>query len=156
MYILDARRLRDDLIRNRVSETDFAIYAFLAAGVSVPIWVPPQVELRSFPGAIEYGAAIAHIAVAALGTRACYIANGCSNSRDFLNRFISLAWVVGARLVLLLAIPVMLLLLMLSRLHLSVVEDAMLELTLLGASAFYYWRLSLQISLVHHAVAPAA
>jgi hypothetical protein len=55
--------------------------------------------------AVDLAWTTAHLVVAALGTRACYLANGGSSGRDFLNRFISLGWVVGVRIALALAVP---------------------------------------------------
>jgi hypothetical protein len=150
VYILDASRLRDDLVHNRVSPTDFAIYAFLIANVAIPIWVPQRAALDTYSMVFNYGVAIGHLVIAAYGTRVCYVANGSSTGRDFLNRFISLGWIVGVRLALLLAIP-------LSLLALSPnVRSWVVDLALLGAAALYYWRLSLQISLVHELTRPAA
>lgn len=155
MYILDASRLRDDLVHNRVSTADFAIYAFLVAGVSLPIWVPHRAQPYSWSVALEYGASIAHLVVAAYGTRACYIANGRSAGRDFLNRFVSLGWVIGARVALVLAIQLSLLYIFAFEVS-PAIADEVLNLALLGGAALYYWRLSLQIQLVQEAARLAA
>jgi hypothetical protein len=156
MYILDAPRLRDDLVHNRVPPSDLAIYAFLVAGVSLPIWVPEHTEHGLPSGLFALGAFLGHLVVAAYGTRTCYIANGGSTGHDFLNRFIPLGWVVGVRFALQLAIPLGLLSFVISKLSSTAIADGALEIALLGAGVVYFRRLSLQISLVRDAAGPAA
>jgi len=156
MYILDAPRLRDDLVHNRVPASDLAIYAFLVAGVSLPIWVPGHAEHSLPSGVFALGVFLGHLVVAAYGTRACYIANGGPTGHDFLNRFIPLGWVVGVRFALLLAIPVTLLPFVISKVSSTAIADGALEIAVLGAEAVYFRRLSLQISLVRDAAGPTA
>jgi hypothetical protein len=76
--------------------------------------------------------------VPALGTRACYLANGGASGRQFLDRFISLGWVVGVRIALL-AIPLSLPLLKVAEIAPTMAQVG-LDLFLLAFQVVYFWR----------------
>jgi len=148
--------LRDDLVHDRVDQTDFAIYAFLVSGVALPIWMvsSTELELKMFQ-LVSFASALAQLVVAIVGTRACYIANGGSAGRRFLDRFISLGWVMGVRVALLLAIPMMLIQFVVSEVASVAVADVAQESVFVAGSALYYWGLATQMSLVQRSAGPA-
>ncbi len=74
--------------------------------------------------------------IAFAGIRACYLANGGPNGRDFLDRFFSLSFVVTVRLLPALAIAVVLLGLLKGEKEEATVVDAITSL--LGG--LIYWR----------------
>ncbi len=153
MYLFDARRLRADLAEDRVSQADFAIYAFLVSGVSLPFWVQYTETEASW---IDWAFFFAHLLVAALGTRASYVANGGRAGSQFLNRFISLGWVVGVRVALAVIIPLILLSFVLSEVAPATVAGPVMSASFVVAEAFYFWRLSLHVASVPSARPAAA
>jgi hypothetical protein len=77
-----------------------------------------------------------------------YRANGGTEGRDFLGRFVSIGWVLGIRLLVLLMIPVICFEIALEAYFLGDIPEnttPVETIVLFSLSAFYYWRLAMHI-----------
>jgi len=67
-----------------------------------------------------------------------------------------LGWIVGIRFALVLVVPMSLLFALVIEVRSATVGEWIGKLAMLATAALYYWRLSLQIQLVHEAARTAA
>lgn len=102
MYFWSIKKLKADLLRDRLTERaklSYLIFVLLAvSGAFVGV---PQ---HNFYSAIWAGVLVASIV---FGSILAYRWNGGSSGRDFLSRFVSLAWVCCVRWTVLFVVPLM-------------------------------------------------
>ena len=94
MRFFNLSAAEEDLISGMPEAQVFA-YAFWAFVLLSPVSFIPFEDLTVY--ASEYVFGITGIAIAAVGYRQCFYANGGNKGKDFLSRMACLGWVVGWR-----------------------------------------------------------
>jgi hypothetical protein len=102
LYFIDEKNVRRDLVEDRVSTRDAAIYLFLVFGYQLRIWYPvsvPSVDefVAAWP---DFALSLASGATTIGGFVLCYRANGADSGDNFVERFVALAWVSVVQLTL--------------------------------------------------------
>jgi uncharacterized RDD family membrane protein YckC len=104
IYAWEIKRLKSELIRNTLSGKQTLIYLACILGVQTGLRV-----LAYFVGGNsniwDYIDTAAFFILLAMGSTYCFYANGGRNGKDFISRFISLAWVFGVRYVIMVEMP---------------------------------------------------
>ena len=142
MHLINIRGLKHDLAAGRVTSYEVAIYLFLTASGGFPIWYfADKPEADSFKEMlIGFAFSAASLLVAYFGFRACYYANGGLSGNSFADRFLSIGFVVGLRLSLVL-IPVVLAAIWI----LEIKSEQALAAPILAFDILYFWRVNLHI-----------
>jgi len=106
MYWWNVDSLADELKKGTLSEKEKMKYLLAesivtAAAISLVSSAPREASLIA--------SAIANVAIAAVSILLCFTANGGSNGRHFIERFVCLSWPVGIRVFVYMLLPLIVL-----------------------------------------------
>lgn len=153
MYFWKIKKLRDHLIEQGLGQRALFVYIFLyvfigSAFMELGFLIPSEGATRTG----DYIVPLLNVAVIAVGTYLCYRANGGGAGREFAERFFSIIFVVGLRV---LAVYIPALAALFSVLLFVEGADAdpdagalLIETLSLLFMAGYYWRVVTHISTV--------
>jgi hypothetical protein len=145
MYFWNISALKNDLINNKLNEhADFmylrAMLILLTLG-AYPFETSNTFDTYSW---------LINLFIVGLGTFICFKANGANDGKYFLQRYLSIAWVMSVKLVVFFIPSIVTLNIALEILGVAVPDEtSLLDAGLVAAvSIVYYWRVSHHISQV--------
>lgn len=145
MYLWNISALKNDLINNKLNEHADFMY-LIAMVILLSVGGYPFETSNTF----DTYSWLIELFIVALGTFICFKANGANDGKYFLQRYLSIAWVMSVKLIVFLIPTIVAFYIALEMLGVVVPDEtSLLDVGLVATvSIFYYWRVSHHISQV--------